>query len=248
MPTIAHAVGTEARVLVAVPAYNEQATIAAVVEQIRTAVPEFDLLVVNDASSDDTAALLARLQVTTATHLANLGYGRAVQTAIKYAHRSRYDVLITLDADGQHDPADIRRVFDAFAAGRFDLMIGSRFVQSHDYGSEPRVRRFGMRLFSALLALLAGQRIYDTSSGLNVIHARVFEPLSRRPFVDFHAESLVYLIKAGYLVGECPVAVAPRRHGASMHTPINWVKYPLKVTFLIVLNVIEAHLFKRGEA
>ena len=241
-------IGPARRVLVAVPAYNEQPTIAGVVAGIRAAVPDFDLLIVNDASTDGTRDTLAALGVTTATHLANLGYGRALQTAIKYAERHGYDALVTVDADGQHDPRDIRTVFDRACAGGHDLLLGSRFVETRRYGSEPPLRRAGMRVFSLLLWMLTGQHIYDTSSGLKVIDARVFELLTRRPFVDFHAESLVYLIKAGYSVGECPITVERRRTGTSMYTPISSLKYPLKVCFLIVLSAIEATMMKRGAA
>ena len=234
------------RVLVAVPAFNEDVTIARVITGIRAALPEFDLLIVNDASSDGTASIVAGLDVATATHLANLGYGRALQTAIKYAQRHGYDALITMDADGQHDPRDVRAVFDRFDAGGYDLMIGSRFVESKSYRSEPSVRRGGMRVFAAVLWLLTGQHVYDTSSGLKIIRSRVFELLTRRPFVDFHAEALVYLIKAGYSVGECPITVHPRRAGTSMYTPISSIKYPLKVSFLIVLSALEATMMKRG--
>lgn len=241
-------IGPAHRVLVAVPAYNEHPTIARVVAGIRAAVPEFDLLIVNDASTDGTGASAAALGVTTATHLANLGYGRALQTAIKYALRHGYDALVTIDADGQHDPRDIRTVFERARAGRHDLMLGSRFVATRRYGDEPLVRRVGMRVFSLLLWLLTGQHVFDTSSGMKVIDRGVFELLTRRPFVDFHAESLVFLIKAGYSVGECPITVEQRRTGSSMYTPLSSLKYPLKVCFLIVLSAIEATVMKRGAA
>src|SRR5437868_7116788 len=90
------------RVLIAIPAYNEEPTIESVVTAVRDAIPEFDLLIVNDGSRDATERILDRIAQPTATHLCNLGYGRAVQTAIKYADRRGYDALITLDADGQH--------------------------------------------------------------------------------------------------------------------------------------------------
>jgi glycosyltransferase involved in cell wall biosynthesis len=240
--------GRRRRVLVAVPAYNEQPTIADVVRGIRTAVPDFDLLVVNDASTDGTRDAVAALEVTMATHLANLGYGRALQTAIKYAQRHRYDALVTVDADGQHNPCDIRRVFDRACDGGHDLMLGSRFVEPRTYAGEPVARQIGMHVFSLLLWLVTGQRVYDTSSGLKVIDAGVFELLTRRPFVDFHAESLVYLIKTGYSVGECPITVEQRRTGSSMYTALSSIKYPFKVCFLIVLSAIEATFMKRGVA
>ena len=116
--------GPARRVLVAVPAYNEQPTIAGVVGGIRAAAPEFDLLIVNDASTDGTGTTLAALGVTAATHLANLGYGRALQTAIKYAQRHGYGALVTVDADGQHNPRDIRAVFDRARAGGHRSPLG----------------------------------------------------------------------------------------------------------------------------
>lgn len=233
-----------ARVLIAIPAFNEEHTIESVVCGVRSAIPEFDLLIVNDGSQDRTEAILERIGQPTATHLCNLGYGRAVQTAIKYARRHGYRALITLDADGQHRPDDIRRVYAEYEAGDYDLLIGSRFVGSRRYGTEPLVRRAGMRIFSALIALLTGHRIYDTSSGMKVIDRRVFDVLAGRPFVDFHAEAIVYLIERGFRVGESPITVQPRTHGSSMYTPISAVKYPVKVAFLILLGVIDARLLR----
>ena len=230
------------RVLVAIPAYNEAPTIEAVVRRVRADAAGFDLLVVNDGSRDDTGEVLRRLDVTTATHLANLGYGRALQTAIDYAERTGYHALITFDADGQHQASDLRRLYDAFTAGGYDLLIGSRFMDGRSYGGEPLLRRLGMRLFSTLIALFTGQRVHDTSSGLKVISRRVFPVLRERPFVDFHAEVLVYLIKSGYRVGESPIVVEPRRHGESMYSPLSAMKYPLKVSFLILIGALEGRL------
>jgi glycosyltransferase involved in cell wall biosynthesis len=233
------------RVLIAIPAYNEEHTIEAVVSGVRSAIPEFDLLIVNDGSGDATESILRRMGQPAATHLCNLGYGRAVQTAIKYADRRGYDALITLDADGQHRPDDILRVYREYESDDYDLLIGSRFVQSRRYDSEPAIRRAGMRLFSALIALLSGRRVYDTSSGMKVINRRVFEVLASRPFVDFHAEAIVYLLENGYRVGESPITVQRRTHGTSMYTALSAIKYPVKVVFLILIGVLEARLLRR---
>jgi glycosyltransferase involved in cell wall biosynthesis len=234
-----------AAVLVAIPAFNEAPTIASVVTSVRAAAPDFDLLVVNDGSLDATETVLRQLGVRTATHLCNLGYGRALQTAIKYADRFGYDVLITLDADGQHRADDLIRLRDAFSGGGYDLLIGSRFVATRQYASEPTVRRLGMVLFSALIALFTGQRVYDTSSGLKVISRRVFDVLAGRPFVDFHAEAIAYLIGSGFRVGEFPIEVAERRHGESMYNALSAVKYPFKVAFLIAVGTVDARWLRR---
>ena len=102
------------RVLVAVPAFNEENTIAAVVERLRGSVPDFDLLVVDDGSEDRTAQILRSLRVRTARHPCNIGYGRSVQTAMKYALRHGYDALITQDADGQHRPELLAELLATF--------------------------------------------------------------------------------------------------------------------------------------
>ncbi len=100
------------RVLIAIPAYNEAATIQDVVTRVRESLPEFDLLVINDGSTDLTGKSLDDLNVVTATHLSNLGYGRSINTAIKYALRYDYEALVTLDADSQHYPEQMPNLHD----------------------------------------------------------------------------------------------------------------------------------------
>jgi glycosyltransferase involved in cell wall biosynthesis len=234
------------RVLIAIPAYNEEHTLGPVVQAVRALVPEFDVLVIDDGSDDGSAAVLRRLGIRTATHGCNLGYGRAVQTGIKYAHRNGYQALITFDADGQHRVEDISSLYAAFIAGGFDLLIGSRFVRTARYDGEPRLRRAGMWLFSMIIALLFQQRIYDTSSGFKVIGRRVFGRLMVRPSVDLHAEAIACLLEARCRVGEHPITVNARRHGQSMYTMLSAIGYPLKVSFLIVLGVIDARLPQRS--
>src|SRR6266511_954553 len=121
------------RVLVAIPAYNEEATISRVVAEARKFLPEFDLLIINDGSRDATGQILQHLGVLTATHLCNLGYGRAIQTAIKYALKCNYDVLITLDADGQHAPEQVPDLYQESINAGWDVLIGSRYVKTRDY-------------------------------------------------------------------------------------------------------------------
>jgi glycosyltransferase involved in cell wall biosynthesis len=239
IPTLPH------RVLVAIPAYNEQATLAEVISRVRVSAPEFDLLVVNDGSQDNTGQILKELRVVTATHLCNLGYGRAIQTAIKYAFVCGYDALITLDADGQHQPEEIIELFSEFVAGNWDMLIGSRHVNRPDYTGIPLGRRIGMGLFSILVKVTTGKRIFDTSSGLKVIRRNVFESLTCWHFVDFHAEAIVYLLRLGYRVGEYPIVVARRVKGRSMYSAISHFKYPLKTLLMVFLGIVQASLTHR---
>src|SRR5215813_10949946 len=161
--------GPKTRVLVTIPAYNEEGTIEEVVRRVRESLPNFDLLVVNDGSCDATGEILGHLGVVTATHLCNLGYGRAIQTALKYALSCDYDALITLDADAQHYPEQVLRLYYADMERGWDVLIGSHYVKTHDYSQAPLGRRIGMRLFSLLVRAITGHHIYDTTSGLKVI-------------------------------------------------------------------------------
>ena len=235
----------QTRVLVVIPAYNEAGTIEQVVRRVRTSLPDFDLLVVNDGSRDATGPILKHLGVTTATHLCNLGYGRAVQTGIKYAMSCKYDVLISLDADGQHHPEQVISLYEAGTNDGWDLLIGSRYVERHDYSDSRLGRRIGMRLFSTLVWAMTRHRIYDTTSGLKMIRRSAFDPLTHWHFIDFHAEAIVYLLRLGYRVGEFPVTVAERTQGVSMYSLLSHITYPLSTSLLMLLAVIQAAITRR---
>lgn len=236
------------RVLVAIPAHNEEATIADVVARVRAALPSCDLLVVDDGSRDATPSIVRREGVTLARHPCNLGYGRAIQTAIKYALRHDHDVLVTLDADGQHDPAQVPGLLETFTAASWDLAVGSRYVKTRSYAGVPVDRRLGMQTFSLTVKAFTGTRILDTTSGMKAFRRTVFAPLARWHFVDFHAEALVYLLRLGFAVGEHPIVVHERRHGTSMYSPISWLKYPAKTMLMSLVALWQAELTRRGAA
>ncbi|MBI3650453.1 MAG: glycosyltransferase family 2 protein [Acidobacteria bacterium] len=138
------------KILLAIPSYNEAATITNVINRVRGSMPGYDLLVINDGSHDATGQILSELKVVTATHLCNLGYGRAIQTAIKYALQNGYEVLITLDADGQHHPEQIQMMTEEFLQNHWDCLVGSRYIKLKSYKEAPLGRRIGMQLFSLL--------------------------------------------------------------------------------------------------
>lgn len=233
------------RVLVAIPAYNEEIAIERIIREVQKTLQDFDLLIVNDGSQDETGQVLDRLGVTTATHLCNLGYGRAIQTAIKYALRYNYDVLITLDADGQHLPDEVSGLYNANKNQDWDMLIGSRYVKTHDYSQVPFGRRIGMRLFTLLVRVVTGHHIYDTTSGMKVMRRSVFETLTRWRFIDFHAESIVFLLRLGYRIREYPITVVNRKQGRSMYTALSHITYPLKTSLIMLLSVVQAELTRR---
>lgn len=221
--------------LIAIPAHNEAATVGEVVRRVRAAMSGCDVLVIDDGSTDGTHDLAESSGATVIRHATNLGYGRTLNTAIQYARQRHYAVLITFDADGQHRIEDLGPLYDAFQQGSYDLLIGSRFVTHRAYAGVPWFRRAGMWFFSAMIRVFTRQRVYDTSSGLKVIGRRTLDVLSTAPFVDFHAEAIACVIRAGLSVGEFPIAVEPRRHGTSMYGPFEALSYGVRVLSLLLL-------------
>jgi glycosyltransferase involved in cell wall biosynthesis len=234
------------QILVAIPAYNEEKTIKTVVDCVRQYMSDVDIIVVNDGSRDQTAQILETMNVIHIRHACNLGYGRALQTALKYAHTYGYEALMTLDADGQHDAAFLPEMADYFNRGEIDMLIGSRYVLQHSYGDVPLGRRLGMQFFSALTGLLTGRRIFDTTSGLKIIRRNVFKELIKWHFIDFHAETIVYLLRLGYHVAEYPIKVKEREYGQSMYSILSHLTYPVQTLLMVLLGIIEAEMVRRG--
>lgn len=233
------------RLLVAIPAYNESATILEVLQRVKACLPEVDVLVVNDGSTDSTDAILKKQNILYARHMCNLGYGRAVQTALQYANHHGYYALLTLDADLQHDPSDLRLMLKMFEESSLDLLIGSRWIAG-GVGTKASIsRRLGMSVFSFLVRALSGQRIHDTTSGMRIMRSTIFDTLLRWTFVDCHAEIIVYLICKGWSVGECPIRVVDRRCGTSMYSITSHVAYPLKTGLMVLLAALVARLETR---
>lgn len=234
--------GTDGGTLVLIPAHDEAATIGRVLEAVARHVHDADVLVVNDGSRDATGAIVAAARVPQLVLPCNLGYGRAVQTGLRYGVRRGYATVVMLDADGQHEPAEIPRLLEAMRRGA-DVVIGSRFVEARRY-SGPPARRPGMRLFSVLTWLLIGQRVYDTTSGFKALTRAAYEPLAFGNFLDFHAESLVFWGRSGFRIEEVPVAVAPRTSGRSMYSPLASATYPLKTLMLMLVGLMDARAYR----
>ena len=149
--------------IVIIPAYNEAENIACVLTTLRQTAPEFDCIVVNDGSSDTTAAVCREQNCRVLSLAVNLGIGGAVQTGYRYAAQKGYDVAVQIDGDGQHDPACLAAMLDALTAQGADMVIGSRFLAGEGYQST-LLRRWGIRYFSFLIRLLTGRTELNISS------------------------------------------------------------------------------------
>jgi glycosyltransferase involved in cell wall biosynthesis len=232
------------RVLIVIPAYNEEKTIAAVIEGLRQAAPDYDRVVVNDGARDRTGEVVAAMGEKQLWLPCNLGYGNALQTGLKYGLQSGYNIIVSFDGDGQHRPEDVQPVVNALIESGADMVIGSRYANGRSYNS-PLGRKLGQILFSQLTRLLMGRRIYDTTSGFKAMRASACEMIVGGVFMDFHTESLVRLSMAGFKIIEHPITVYEREHGRSMHSLISVFAYPLQTLLLTLVALVDALLTRR---
>ncbi len=216
------------RVLVIVPAHDEAESLPATLAELRAVHPPGDVLVVDDGSSDGTADLARAEGARVARHAFNLGVGGALQTGFRYAMEHGYDVGVQFDADGQHAPADLATVVAPVLEGACDVSIGSRFVARSGYHA-PLARRFGMRLFSAVVRLAIGQRVTDTTSGYRAYSKRVMDVCQHDFPHDFpDAPLLIALARRGFTLREVPAQMRERQAGQSFYTFGKSLYYPYK--------------------
>ena len=233
------------RTLVILPALNEEGSLAGVLAELRSFAPELDVLVVDDGSTDATAAVARAAGVRVAPLPFNVGIGGALQTGFLYAVRHGFDRGLQFDADGQHDATQISILLDALDAGA-DLAIGSRFAgrsAGYDVG---RFRSAGMRMLCMAIRLLSGKSFSDTSSGFRAFSA---------PMLAFYAthypteymdspEALLLACEAGFEVVEVPVQMRERAGGSPSTRNVKLVYHYLRV---LVTMVGRAH-FRRAPA
>ena len=150
-------------VLIVIPSYNEEKTISGVIQQLRSVAPAFDRLIIDDGSADATSAIVENMGEKCIRLPCNLGYGLALQTGLSYALQHNYDVIVCMDADGQHRPQDVPDLVRVLNEETADMVIGSRYCLTKSYKG-PFERIIGQKIFSHLTRLFIGQRIYDTSS------------------------------------------------------------------------------------
>lgn len=232
------------RRLVIMPAHNEANNIEAVLEQIRATGLALDVLVVDDASTDDTATRARREGAAVVTLPCNLGYGGAVQTGFLYAVEHGYDVAVMMDADGQHDPKCLPDLLHAVEVGGADVAIGSRFLGRMEYDAG-WARRVGMRVFRSIVRRVTDRPFTDPTSGYQALTREVMEFFARDNYpTDFpDADTLIVLDHAGFSVVEVPVTVRARMSGASMHSGWKPIYYVVKMllSILIVLLRKQTH-------
>jgi glycosyltransferase involved in cell wall biosynthesis len=228
------------RTLVFIPAWNEQASIAKVIADVHRSLPDADLLVVDDGSTDATAEVARDAGAIVASLPFNQGLGAALQTGYLYALRQGYDCCAHLDADGQHPPFEVVRLLEEIWQDRADLVIGSRYSDPSAVGSDdyrPTIsRRIGSGVFRFFLTAATRQRFTDTTSGMRAGNRQVMALFGQRYSPDFaEIESLQQAVRQGLRVEELPVRMLPRAGGRTFLTPLRSAFFIFKS--LIVLLV-----------
>jgi glycosyltransferase involved in cell wall biosynthesis len=220
--------------IVIVPAYNEEKSIGAVLAEIKEFCRDFDILVVNDGSTDRTEEVARTVPGARVVTLpVNVGIGGAVQTGFLFARRHDYDVAVQVDADGQHRPAEVGRLLDPILRDEADTVVGSRFMEKSRYRG--RIwRRLGIRLFALTNRLFLQERITDSTSGFRAYNRRAIAVLSETYPDDYPEPEAVYILKKrGLRIREVPVEMAGRRAGKSSIGFIESIYYMIKVFLAI---------------
>ena len=224
------------RVLIIVPAFNEAGSIAGVVTQINQSLPDADVLVIDDGSTDRTAhavpdgAAVVRLPF-------NLGIGGAMQTGYRYAAMNDYDVAVQIDADGQHPPDQVSHLLSKLHDDDVNLVVGSRFLASESYTPSPS-RMVGISLLRGLVRMLTGLPITDPTSGFRAADRRVIHAFAYWYPEDYPEPEVILLLhRAGFRVAETPVAMADRAAGQTSIPFTRGVFYLVKVAAALLLDL-----------
>lgn len=228
--------------LVIIPAYNEEGAIIDTVQGIRKIAPEFDIIVINDCSRDNTPRLLKENDIDHINLPMNLGIGGAVQTGYIYAWKNDYDVAVQMDGDGQHDASYLDEMLDVMKKRNADIVIGSRFIDNEGFQSSS-LRRIGINFFTKWIRMLTGYTVTDPTSGMRMVNRKVIELFARDYPKDYpEPETVVTILKRGYNISEIPVKMLARTTGESSISMRKSVYYMFKVSIACLIASWSADL------
>lgn len=222
--------------LIIIPAYNEANNLLKLVETIKKTNPDFDYVIINDGSTDNTEKVCRENRLNFISLPINLGIGGAVQTGYKYAKRYSYDIAVQMDGDGQHEPKELAKLIEPIVNKEAHLTIGSRFIHKEGFQSS-LIRRIGIKYFSSLITLLTRNKITDPTSGFRVCNKQVIDVFCQSYPRDYpEPESIMSLLRMGYVIKEVPVKMKGRENGSSSITNWRSVYYAVKVSLAMLID------------
>lgn len=222
------------KLIVLVPAYNEEENLPKLFGAIRETYPEADILIVNDCSTDKTVEICEEYLIKHIDLPINLGIGGAMQTGYQYAYINNYDIAVQIDGDGQHNPQYIKSLVEEIKKGA-GLCIGSRFINKEGFQST-NSRRIGIKFFSAIIKLFSGQTITDPTSGFRACNREVIRCFANDYPRDYpEPETVVTVGKGNILIREIPVVMNERKGGRSSITLLRSIYYIIKVSLAIFI-------------
>ena len=223
------------KVLVIIPAYNERGSIVRTVRDVEKNAPEFDYVVINDCSTDDTLAICRREGINVVSLPVNLGIGGGVQTGYRYAREKGYDAAVQFDGDGQHNAAYLRPMAEKLEKEGLSMVIGSRYIEKKGFQSTG-LRRMGIRYFTRLIHLLTRKKITDPTSGMRIVDRELICRFAEDYPSDYpEPESVAAVLRSGYRVAEMPVEMNERTEGVSSINAGKSIYYMVKVTVAVLM-------------
>ena len=236
------------KVILIVPAYNEEDNIVKTINSVREYNKKnktnYDVIVINDGSTDNTRVLLEEHNIPHINLVHNLGIGGAVQTGYMYAFENDYDIAVQFDGDGQHDVNYVKDIIDPIINKKSDLVIGSRFIDKNKEGfKSSAARRVGIKIISSFMKYATGKKIYDTTSGFRACSKKIIYDFSMS-YPSEYPEPITTteVIKKGFVVDEVPVKMKEREGGkSSIHT---WKKAYYMINVCLALLVIRIRRYK----
>ncbi len=224
--------------LIIIPAYMEADNIEKLVDNIIKNYPQYDYVIVNDGSKDNTREICRKRGYCFLDLPINLGIGGAVQTGYKYAQRNGYEIAVQIDGDGQHDVSQLDKVIEPLVKGEADIAIGSRFIKKEGFQSSS-MRRFGIRFLSVLIRICTGKKVLDVTSGYRAVNRKFIEIYAENYPGDYpEPEAIVAAVMHHGRIQEIPVVMQERQGGTSSIHAWKTVYYMIKVSLAIIVGRI----------
>ncbi len=221
--------------LLIIPAYNEEKSISALLDELDEKYTDYDYVVINDCSKDSTKDILIERGANFLDLPVNLGIGGGVQAGYLYALENGYDIAIQMDGDGQHLPEYLDAIVTPIEEGRADAVVGSRFVNNEGFQSS-FMRRLGIKFLSTLIKLLTGLEIKDVTSGFRAVNRKCINLFALEYAQDYpEPEALVLSTMRGIRTLEVPVKMQERQGGQSSINGFKTVYYMIKVSLSLVM-------------